>query len=265
VTSREAERSKTSFDTVAHSYALYRPAPPREVIDAVIALANLHNGSRVLEIGCGTGQVSVPLAEHGVDLVAVELGRHLAALARRNLESFPNARVEVGAFEEWPLPTQTFDAVVTANAFHWLDPNVRLSKTAAALHPGGFVTILHTHHVRGGTVGFFADTQRCYTQWDMSDDPTFQPPAPDDTPAMYPELNDHPAFRSVQRRHFQIPMTYSTESYVGWLETDSLVNTLDDTSRRGFLHAIETLIESKYDGSVIRNFVYEVIAAERTS
>jgi hypothetical protein len=60
-------------------------------------------------------------------------------------------------------------------------------------------------------------------------------------------------------------MTYSTESYVGWLRTDSLVNTLDDTSRRGFLQDIETLIESKYHGSVTRNFVYEVIAAQRTS
>jgi SAM-dependent methyltransferase len=193
VTSREAERSKDSFDAVAHSYALYRPAPPRDVVDAVIALANLHNGSRVLEIGCGTGQVSVPLAEHGVDLVAVELGRHLAALARHNLERFPNARVEVAAFEEWPFPTQTFDAVVAASAFHWLDPNVRLSKTAEALHLGGFLTILHMHHVRGGTVGFFADTQRYYTQWGMSDDPTFQPPAPDDTPTMNPELNQHAA------------------------------------------------------------------------
>jgi SAM-dependent methyltransferase len=265
VTSREAERSKESFDAVADSYDLYRPTPPREVVDAVIALAHLHDGSRVLEVGCGTGQLSVPLAEYGVDLVAVELGRRLAALARRNLERFPKARVETAAFEDWPLPTQKFDAVLAASAFHWLDPNVRLSKAAEALHPGGFLTILHLHHVRGGTVGFFADTQRYYTQWGMSDDPTFQPPAPDDTPTMYPELDEYAAFSSVERRRFEIPMTYSAAIYVGWLTTDSLVNTLDDESRRGFLQDIEKLIESKYHGAVTRNYVYEVVTGQRTS
>src|SRR5260370_1842636 len=236
--SREAERRGDSFDGVADSYGSCRQAPPGEVVDAVVALAELHNGSRILEIGCGTGQLSVPLAEHGVDLVAVELGRHLAALARRNLDRFPNARVDVAALEDWLLPTQKLDAVLAASAFHWLDPNVRLSKAAEALHPGGFLTILHVHHVRGGTVGFFADTQRYYTEWGMSDDPTFQPPEPDDTPTMYPELDQFWTFSSVERRRFEIPMTYSAASYVGWLTTDSLVNTLDHESRRGFLQHI---------------------------
>src|SRR5262245_44339344 len=101
-------RRRESFDAVADAYDLYRPAPPLEVVDAVIASSNLHEGSSVLEIGCGTGQLSVPLAKHGVDLVAIELGSHLAALARRNLGEFPNARVEVTAFEDWHRPGHRF-------------------------------------------------------------------------------------------------------------------------------------------------------------
>ena len=53
-----------------------------------------------------------------------------ATLARRNLVEFSNARVEVEAFEEWQLPMDKFDAVVSASAFHWLDPAVRYSKSA---------------------------------------------------------------------------------------------------------------------------------------
>jgi hypothetical protein len=119
------------------------------------------------------------------------------------------------------------------------------------------------HHVRGGTHGFFADTQRHYAKWGMSDDPTFQPPAPDDV-LSYPELSQLPYFNSIERRRFQIPKRYSTSSYIGWLTTDSLVNTLDDASRRGFLKDIQQLIESKYHGTVTRNYVYEVIVARRT-
>src|SRR5438874_9998208 len=96
-------RRKESFDRVADAYAVFRPAPPREVLDAIVAASRLRRGSRVLEIGCGTGQLSVPLAEFGVEVVAIELGPHLAALAERNLEPFPHARVVASSFEECEL------------------------------------------------------------------------------------------------------------------------------------------------------------------
>jgi SAM-dependent methyltransferase len=262
---RGPERRPDSFDAVADTYDLYRSPYRDEIVDAVFAAAALHQGSRVLEIGCGTGQLSVPLAKRGVDLMAVELGPSLAARARRNLERYPNAHVEVSSFEDWRLPRETFDAVISASAFHWLDPGIRFSKSAEALRPGGSLAILHVHHVQGGTPGFFADTQQYYMKWGLSDDPFFQPTTPAEAPTMYPELDQLPEFSSVERHRFEMPMTYSTASYVGWLKTDSLVNSLDDKSRRGFLEDIERLIESKYNGTVARNFVYEVIAAQETS
>jgi SAM-dependent methyltransferase len=259
------DRRRESFDLVAQHYNLYRSRYPQEVVDTVIALSNLHPGSRVLEIGCGTGQLSVPLAQHGIALLGLEPGPHLAALARQNLERFPNVQIEVSSFEEWPLPPEKFNAVVSASAFHWLAPAVRLSKSAEALQPGGFLTILHVHHVRGGTPGFFADTQPYYRKWGLSDDPFFQPTAADNVPTMYPELDQRPEFRSVERHHSEIPMSYSTASYIGWLHTDSLVNSLNEQERTGFLQDIERLIEVKYHGQVVRNFVYDVIVAQRAS
>lgn len=261
----QSGRRRESFDSVADFYDRYRLPYPEEVVDDVITSSNLRDGSRVLEVGCGTGQLSVPLVQHGVDLVAIELGPHLAAHARRNLERFPSARVEVSSFEDWQLPSQKFDAVVSASAFHWLDPKVRFSKSAQALRPEGFLTIVHAHHVRGGTPGFFADTQLYYIKWGLSDDPFFEPTAAADAPAMYPELDQLSEFTSVERHRFEAPRSLSTASYIGWLNTDSLVLSLDDESRRGFLRDIEGLIESKYHGTAARNFVYEVILAQRAT
>jgi hypothetical protein len=82
---------------------------------------------------------------------------------------------------------------------------------------------------------------------------------------MYPELEEWPEFGRVQRHRFEIPRRHTTDSYVGWLKTDSLVSSLDPQSRQGFLSDIKALIDSKYDGSVARNFVYEVIAAVRNA
>jgi protein-L-isoaspartate O-methyltransferase len=58
------------------------------------------------------------LAEQGCRVVAVELGAGLAAVARRNLAGFPDVEVVTAAFEEWPLPTEPFDLVLAATAFH---------------------------------------------------------------------------------------------------------------------------------------------------
>jgi len=65
----------------------------------------------VLEIGCGTGQATVPLAERGLAITAVELGAELAAIARRRLAGFPAAGVVTCAFEDWPPQGAPFDAV----------------------------------------------------------------------------------------------------------------------------------------------------------
>jgi protein-L-isoaspartate O-methyltransferase len=257
-------RSPESFDGVADLYDEYRPAPPPEVVAAVVEVSHVRPGSRVLEIGCGTGQLSVPLAAFGVNLTAIEVGPNLAARAQRNLASFTNARVEVSSFEAWLVPADRFDAVVCANAFHWLDPEIRFAKCADTLRLGGRLTILHTHHVAGGTARFFADAQPIYVKWGLSPDLSFRPPEPDDIGPSYPELDARPEFGSFTRRRFEIPMPHTTDSYVGWLQTDSLVNTLDDDARRGFLDDIANLIASRYGGSVARNFVYELIAAERS-
>jgi SAM-dependent methyltransferase len=258
-------RRKKSFDRVAEDYAAFRPPPPREVVDAVVAASAIRVDSRVLEIGCGTGQLSVSIADLGVELVAIELGPQLAALAARNLERFERARVVVSSFEEWQLPSRKFDAVMCANAFHWLRPEVRYSKCAAALRPGGVLAIVQVHHVQGGTAGFFADTQPYYRRWGLSDDPLFEVPHPNDVPDSYPELHRRPEFRAVERYRFEIPMRHTTASYIGWLRTDSLVNSVDADARSGFLGDMERLIALQYHGVVERNFLYELIVATRVS
>jgi SAM-dependent methyltransferase len=255
-------RRRESFDAVADDYARYRPAPPAPVVDAVCASGGLGPGTRVLEIGCGAGQLTVALGQRGVDVTAVELGPRLAARAERNLTGCPNARVVIAAFEEWPLPARPFDAVVSANAFHWLDPEIRFVKTATALRVGGSLVIVVVHHVRGGTSAFFDANQRHYVGWGLSEAPQ-RPPTRADLRGSFPELDTLPAFGSVRRRWFEVPVRSTTEEYLGWLRTDSLVNAVDPVARRGFLADMARLIDTEFDGSVVRNWVHEVITAVR--
>jgi SAM-dependent methyltransferase len=91
----------------------------------------------LLEIGCGTGHATVGLTQRGWRVLAVELGTEMAAVARRSLVGFLTVQVVTLAFEDRPLPLRPFDLVFAATAFHWVDPDVRVRKAAAALRVGG--------------------------------------------------------------------------------------------------------------------------------
>ena len=134
MTERDRDRLKTTFDEVAEVYDHARPIYPEQLFDDLIALAKLQPGANLLEIGCGTGRTTFPLARRGFQITCVELGENLAAVARRNLAPFPEVRVVVAPFETWDPRSQTFDLVYAAASWHWLDPDVRYSKAAALLN-----------------------------------------------------------------------------------------------------------------------------------
>src|SRR5262245_61850089 len=126
-------RRRESFDEVAELYERARPTYPTPLVEDLVQFASLSKNTRVLEIGCGTGQLTLPLAERGTSIVAVELGTKLASVARRKLAPFENVAVIVADFDRWMLPEEPFDLVVAATAFHWLRPETRVHACANAL------------------------------------------------------------------------------------------------------------------------------------
>ena len=147
------ERRRATFDQDAGLYDRARPGYPPALFDDLAELTGVGAGSRVLEIGPGTGQATLPLAERGCQIMAVELGPDLAAVARRKLARFPGVEIVTAAFEDWPLPAVPFDLVLAATAFHWIDPAARVVKAADALRPGGWLATITTHHSSTGHAG----------------------------------------------------------------------------------------------------------------
>jgi SAM-dependent methyltransferase len=148
-------RLRSTFDSVASLYDEARPGYPERFFDDLAALSGTGSGSRVLEIGCGTAQATLPLARRGYRVLCVELGANLAAIARAKLTGYPDARVRASSFEDWPLEEGAFDLVVSATAFHWVGSAVRYQKSAQALRPGGSLALIwNTHDPEGSTEGF---------------------------------------------------------------------------------------------------------------
>jgi ubiquinone/menaquinone biosynthesis C-methylase UbiE len=130
------------FDQVAEAYDEVRPGYPSALVDVAVERGGLAAGSRVLEVACGTGKLTELLVARQLLVDAVDPGPNMIAAAQRRLGATDAVRFHVGRFEDVSLPEQAFDAVFSATAFHWVDPDVAWAKAASHLVPGGLLALL---------------------------------------------------------------------------------------------------------------------------
>jgi SAM-dependent methyltransferase len=131
VTAEDArQRQSLSFGEEAAAYERGRPSYPPESIDWL-----LQDGARnVLDLGAGTGKLTIRLVERGLDVVAVDpIPEMLEVLSR----SLPDTPALLGSAEEIPLPDSSVDSVLVAQAWHWFDPERAIKEVARVLRPGG--------------------------------------------------------------------------------------------------------------------------------
>ena len=117
-----------SFGVNAARYDAFRPDYPFELVERLTAA----RPRRVLDVGCGTGIAGRLFASRGCDVLGVEPDARMAAFARQS-----GIRVETSYFEDWNPRGRTFDLVVCAQAWWWLDMPTALPKIADVLVPDG--------------------------------------------------------------------------------------------------------------------------------
>jgi SAM-dependent methyltransferase len=249
--------ARAAFDRVAGLYDRVRPGYPAALFDQVAA-----PGRRVLEIGCGTGQASVGLAARGCVLLAVELGPHLAELARRRLAAYPDARVVVADFDTWAPDDDEdeFDLVFSSTAYHWLDPVTRDARSAGLLRRDGVLATVATHHVAGGTQRFFTDVQACYRRYDPRT--TGDAPGPADR-VPYATNLDRTRYRRPVFHRWEWDVEYTTRDYLDVLRTYSSTLTMPPIAAEAMLRAIGELIDARYGGRITKRYLTELRTAER--
>jgi len=133
-TESERDRNKrryqrTLFDGIAARYEESRPGYPPEIAEFVATTAGLGPGAAVLEVGCGTGQLTERLAGSGFRLTAIDIGPAMVAAARQRVTD-AEASFEITSFEDLAAADASFDLVISSAAFHWIDPEVAFSKSA---------------------------------------------------------------------------------------------------------------------------------------
>jgi SAM-dependent methyltransferase len=246
---------RETFDRIPELYDRARPGYPGEVFDDLAALAELSPGARIVEVGCGTGQATHPLAERGYAVTCVELGAQLAAFARRKLASFADVEIVNADFETWQPERAGFDAVVAFSSIHWIPSPLRYLKAAELLDARGklaFVSMVHVLPDDGDP--FFADDDA--------------PPKPDEIAGhsdavIAGELEESGLFRSVATRRYQWDAIYTADEYVALERTYSAILALDDDARERLLDRLHRRIEERPERAVRKTYLALLYIAAR--
>ncbi|HLY85914.1 MAG TPA: class I SAM-dependent methyltransferase [Gaiellaceae bacterium] len=249
----DRERLRQTFGSVAELYDRARPEYPAAVFDDIAELAGLEPGSRVLEIGPGTGKATADLVRRGYAVAGIELSSELAELARRNV---PVAEIEVGDFESWEPRDAGFDAICAFAAFHWISPALRYAKPARLLRPGGALAVVHGPHVlpEDGDA-FFVEVQEDYDAVVPHPDNAAPPPPEEIADEWGDEFRAAGVFERVEaRRHLQ-RLVYKADEYVDVLGTFSDNLALPAAQRDELFDRIHARISARPGGTVTKHLL----------
>jgi SAM-dependent methyltransferase len=129
----EQRQVAESFGSDADRYDRARPSYPDALVRRVIESSP---GRDILDVGCGTGIAARLFQAAGCRVLGVEPDERMAELARQS-----GLQVEVATIETWEPAGRAYDAVVAAQAWHWVDPVKGPTKAATALREGGRLAV----------------------------------------------------------------------------------------------------------------------------
>jgi GNAT superfamily N-acetyltransferase/SAM-dependent methyltransferase len=257
---------RTSFDLDVANYAEARPPYPVEVFDTLTERCGLGPWTRLIEIGPGTGQATVPLLERGARIVAFELGEAMATGLRSRIAGQPcvvhnedfDRTKKLGRYAP-------FDLCVSATAFHWVTASTAIPKIADHLVAGGWLALWWNVYRDLGDVAAdpFSDAVRTIAARFQTRGRQESLTRANDVPARIAEITAGGRFEFVDHIVWRWDVTYSPEQARALFASFSDWNALPEPLRTQCLDDLATFVRTDLNGSVTRTFSTALYLARR--
>lgn len=249
---------RRTFDRDPDRYERARPGYPPQLFDALFA--TLPDQPEVIEVGPGTGQATRELLERGAQVTAVELG---ANFCKRMRSTHPQVQVICDEFESAPLASHSFDAVVSATAYHWVRAEEQLARPHAVLRPGGRLAVIDLIQV-GSPIdgGYFDRAQPVYAAFGQAKHDWSPPTHETAHPAIADRLRADDRFAAVSVDRAPWDQRYTTDQYRDLLMTYSGTLQMPIAARLDLLDQLTALIDDEFDGAITRPLVATLTLAQ---
>jgi trans-aconitate methyltransferase len=128
------------FAGTAAYYARYRVPYPPELIADLVAHYELDGTGRLLDLGCGPGSLTLRVAPHFAEVVAIDADAKMIEEGRKS--GARNVDWRVGKAEDLPSGIGLFRLVTFAQSFHWMQQDRVLEKVRAVMEPGAGIALV---------------------------------------------------------------------------------------------------------------------------
>lgn len=130
-----------SFEKDSVNYNNARPGYPKELYEDIMKFSNILKEDRILEIGAGSGIATIELAKFSSNIVVLEPGEGLINIAKSNLSEYKNIEYICDIFENCDFKEKSFDKIISATAFHWLDKETKFMNSHRYLKDNGYLIL----------------------------------------------------------------------------------------------------------------------------
>jgi len=240
------------FDEAASLYDEMRPKYPDELIKDILDISGIPK-EPILEVGCGTGQATLPFASKGYQMTCLDLGGNLIEVAKRKLRNY-SVDFYLTSFEDW-TPLKNYELLISATAFHWIDPVEKYHLAYQILKDTGWMALFWNKHPTPYT-GFFVDVQQVYNEvipeWRNPND---GPTTDDWIHEQVREIEESSLFGDVIVKKYSFTVKFTCKDYIKLLNTFSDHRSLEKKRQRKLYVGIEELIDNEYGGYIDRPYL----------
>jgi ubiquinone/menaquinone biosynthesis C-methylase UbiE len=218
-----------AFAGVADDYLRYRVPYPSQMLDAFLDEARLPPRPRLLDLACGPGRLTLPIAPRFADVWAIDLEPEMVEVGRREAtrRGLGQIRWQVGRVEDLQAPAAHFDLITCGEAFHRLDRPCVAALCFGWLKPGGALVTLGAGGFMDGDAPWREIVREVVRRY--AGEPARRLGAPNgksqdqEVADQEQQLRDA-SFDPVVGRHISVPYAWTLETLLGNLRSTSVLS-----------------------------------------
>lgn len=247
-----------TFDTVASTYEKLRPGYVDELYQTIFDYTPINSTSRIVEIGTGGGQATLPFLKTGCELTSIDYGENFCEICREKFKEYPSFSAVSGRFEDVELNGE-YDLIYSASAFHWIPEEIGYKKVYDILKDGGVFARFANHPYRDkGKPELSAEIDQIYAEYYYkyyNKEPGKPTEYSKEQACSRAMIAEKYGFTDIQYKLFYRTRTFSAKEYIILLGTYSDHIAIEEKIRTEFFSKIEDAI-NRHGGEIT---IYDTI------
>ncbi|WDV48089.1 class I SAM-dependent methyltransferase [Clostridiaceae bacterium M8S5] len=231
-----------TFNTVYKKYDKWRPTYVEKLYEDLFAYKEINSLSKVVEVGIGTGQATIPIVDTGCSITAVEYGDELSKYTKQKFSNYKNLNVVNAKFEDFVCTDNSLDLIYSASAFHWIPEEIGYTKAFNLLKSGGVFARFANHPFKDkGRLGMHEALQRVYSVYmpgELGDKEYSEENAKNRA-----EIAKKYGFIEIDYKMYHRTRTFTSDEYILLLGTYSDHIAIHEDKRKKFFSEIKNAID----------------------